>query len=65
MIKLKYSFNNCTKKLLFNHIMNYIFIGKYQCNVHNFERHKYMLNRKKKKIFLMKFFFFFEISMQN
>ena len=64
MIKLKYTFNNFTKKLLFNLIMNYILIGKYQCNVHNFERDGYMLNRKKKKIYLM-IFFFVEISIQN
>jgi len=40
MIKLKYTFNNCTKKLLFNQITNYIFIGKCQCNVYSFLREK-------------------------
>jgi len=54
MIKLKYTFNNCTKKLLFNQIMNYRFIRKYQCNVYSLLREAYMLNGKKKKIFLMK-----------
>jgi len=34
MIKLKYTFNNCTKEILFNKIMNYIFIGKYQRDVY-------------------------------